>query len=237
MTQRNNLQPSGGKRAALRAAFPATIPVLTGYGCLGLAYGLLMSSIGYGPLWALAMSAVVYGGSIEYAAIPLLTSAFSPVQSFLLAVMVNARHIFYGLSLLGKYQGMGKARPYLIFSLTDETFSLISTLEPPPGVDRKDFYVCISLLDHSYWTIGSFLGAVVGSLLTFDTTGLDFVLTALFVVLFLEQWKKKENRAAGVIGILCMAVSVAVFGGSGPVIPAMALILLVLLGGRKQLCA
>jgi 4-azaleucine resistance transporter AzlC len=236
MVQQSEQTTYSAKASALRAAFPATIPVLTGYGCLGLAYGLLMSSIGYSPLWALAMSAVVYGGSIEYAAIPLLTSAFSPVQAFLLAVMVNARHIFYGLSLLGKYQGMGKARPYLIFSLTDETFSLISTLEPPSGVERKDFYFWISLLDHSYWTIGSFLGAVVGSLLTFDTTGLDFVLTALFVVLFLEQWKKKENRAAGVIGILCMAVSVAVFGGTSPVIPAMALILLVLLGGRKYLC-
>jgi 4-azaleucine resistance transporter AzlC len=237
MTQQSNIQAHSAGTAALRAAFPATIPVLTGYGCLGLAYGLLMASIGYGPLWSFAMSAVVYGGSIEYVAISLLTTAFAPVQSFLMAVMVNARHIFYGLSLLGKYQGLGRVRPYLIFSLTDETFSLISTLNPPQDVEPRDFYFWISILNHSYWTIGSFLGALLGSLLTFDTTGMDFALTALFVVLFLEQWKKKENRAAGVIGILCMAVSVAVFGGSGPVIPAMALILIVLLGGRKQLCA
>ena len=223
-------------QAALKAAFPATIPVLTGYACLGMAYGLLMQANGYGPLWATLMSAIGFGGSMQYVAITLLVTAFDPLQAFLLAVMVNARHIFYGLSMLDKYRGMGKVRPFLFYVLSDETFSLVSTLEPPEGVARRDFYLCISLLDYSYWIATTALGGLLGKFLTFDTTGLDFALTALFVVLFLEQWKKKENRPAGVIGVACAAVSLAVFGADKLVIPAMALILAVLLGGRKRLC-
>lgn len=222
--------------AALRAAFSATIPVLTGYIPLGMAYGFLMASIGYGPLWALGMSVLVYGGSIEYMAVTLLSSAFAPLQAFLIAIMINARHIFYGLSLLDKYHGLGKVRSFLIFALTDETFSLVSTLELPEGVGRKDFYFWVSLLDYSYWLAGSFLGALLGAMVNINTKGLDFALTALFVVLFMEQWKKKERRAAGVIGLACMAVGIAVFGPENPLIPAMLLILAVLLGGRKWLC-
>ena len=229
-------QPGRPQNAALRAAFPATVPVLTGYLCLGMAYGLLMSASGYGPLWAVFMSILVFGGSIQYVAVTLLTAAFAPVQAFLISVMVNARHVFYGLSLLKKYQGMGRVRPFLIFALTDETFSLVSTLEPPKDVERRDFYFWISLLNYSYWVCGSLLGGILGSLLTFDTTGMDFALTALFVVLFLEQWKKRENRAAGLIGMACAAVSLAVFGADNLVIPAMALILAALLRGRRLNC-
>lgn len=221
---------------ALKAAFPSTIPVLTGYGCLGLAYGLLMAANGYGPLWSALMSAIGFGGSMQYVAITLLVTAFDPLQAFLLALMVNARHIFYGLSMLDKYRGLGKVRLFLIYVLSDETFSLVSTLEPPERVARKDFYFWISLLDYSYWVAATALGGLLGRLLTFDTTGLDFALTALFVVLFLEQWKKKENRPAGMIGIACAAVSLAVFGADRLVIPAMVLILAVLLGGRRRLC-
>ena len=221
---------------ALKAAFPATIPVLTGYGCSGLAYGLLMAANGYGPLWSTLMSAIGFGGSMQYVAITLLVTAFDPLQAFLLALMVNARHIFYGISMLDKYKGLGKVRPFLIYVLSDETFSLASTLEPPEGVERKDFYFWISLLDYGYWVAATALGGLLGRFLTFDTTGLDFALTALFVVLFLEQWKKKENRPAGVVGVACAAVSLAVFGAERLVIPAMVLILAVLLGERKCLC-
>ena len=224
------------KRAALRAAFPVTIPVLTGFTCLGLAYGVLMQTKGYGPLWATLMSAIAFGGSMQFVAITLLTTMFDPIQAFLLSVMVNARHIFYGLSFLDKYKGLGKIRAYLIYTLCDESFSLISTVEPPEQVEKKDFYFWISFLNYSYWVIATALGGLLGRFITFDTTGLDFALTALFVVLFMEQWKKKENRFAGVAGIVCAAVSLAVFGADRMVIAAMALILLVLLGGRKRLC-
>lgn len=222
--------------AALRAAFPATIPVLTGYLCIGMAYGLLMANAGYGVFWALLLSLLCYAGSMEFVAVSLLTAGFDPVQALLMALMINARHAFYGLSMLEKYRGTGWARPFLIFSLTDETFSLVSTLEPLDGVTRRDFYFWISLLDYLYWQVGSVLGALIGGLLPFDTTGLDFALTALFIVLFLEQWRKRENRPAALIGLGCTAVSLAVIGADRLVIPAMVLILAVLLGGRNKLC-
>ena len=222
--------------AALRAAFPATLPVLTGYLCIGMAYGLLMANAGYGVFWALLLSLLCYAGSMEFVAVSLLTAGFDPVQALLMALMINARHAFYGLSMLEKYRGTGWARPFLIFSLTDETFSLVSTLEPLDGVTRRDFYFWISLLDYLYWQMGSVLGALIGGLLPFDTTGLDFALTALFIVLFLEQWRKRENRPAALIGLGCTAVSLAVVGADRLVIPAMVLILAVLLGGRKKLC-
>lgn len=222
--------------AALRAAFPATIPVLTGYLCIGMAYGLLMANAGYGVFWALLLSLLCYAGSMEFVAVSLLTAGFDPVQALLMALMINARHAFYGLSMLEKYRGTGWARPFLIFSLTDETFSLVSTLEPPDGVTRRDFYFWISLLDYLYWQVGSVLGALIGGLLPFDTTGLDFALTALFIVLFLEQWRKRESRPAALIGLGCTAVSLAVVGADRLVIPAMVLILAVLLGGRNKLC-
>lgn len=223
-------------RAALRAAFPVTVPVMTGFLCLGLAYGVLMQTKGYGPLWSVLMSAVAFGGSMQFVAITLLTTVFDPLQAFLLSVMVNARHIFYGLSLLEKYRGLGRVRGFLIYTLCDETFSLVSSLEPPEHVERRDFYFWISLLDYSYWIIGTALGGLVGGFVPFDTTGMDFALTALFVVLFLEQWYHRENRPAGVMGILCTAAALALFGPDNLVIPAMFLILLVLLGGRKRLC-
>lgn len=224
------------EKKAFQAAFPVTLPVLTGFACLGLAYGVLMQTKGYGPLWATLMSAVAFGGSMQFVAITLLTTVFDPLQALLLSVMVNARHIFYGLSLLGKYQGVGKLRAFLIYTLCDETFSLVSTVEPPAHVEKKRFYFWISFLNYSYWVVATALGGLLGRFITMDTTGLDFALTALFVVLFMEQWKKQENRFAGVTGVACAAVALAVFGTDRMVIAAMALLLLVLLGGRKRIC-
>lgn len=224
-------------RRAFRAALPATLPVLTGFLCIGIAYGLLMQTKGYGPVWSALMSAVAFCGSMQFVAIALLTSAFDPLQAFLLSLMVNARHLFYGLSMLEKYKGMGKARRFfVIYTMCDENFSLTSTLEPPEDVDRGDFYFCVCLLNYSYWIASSALGGLLGSLITFDTTGMDFALTALFVVLFLEQWKKRENRPSALIGVVCASAGVALFGADNMIIPAMVLIVAALLGGRKKLC-
>ena len=230
------METKSSTKSALRVAFPVTIPVLTGFTCLGLAYGMLMETKGYGPLWSTLMSAIAFGGSMQFVAITLLTTVFDPVQALLLSVMVNARHIFYGLSFLDKYKGLGKIRAYLIYTLCDESFSLISTVEPPENVEKKGFYFWISFLNYSYWVVATALGGLLGKFITFDTTGLDFALTALFVVLIMEQWKKKENRFAGVTGIVCAAAALAIFGADRMVIAAMVLILLVLLGGRKRLC-
>ncbi len=235
----NKVEKRQKGRAAFRAAFPKTIPVLTGFLTLGIAYGILMETRGYGPLWSFLMSAVAFGGSMQFVAISLLTAAFDPLQAFLLSVMVNARHMFYGLSMLEKYRGLGRVRPFLIYTLCDETYSIVCSVDPPPGVERRSFYLWVHLLDYSYWLLGTLLGGVFGALLTFDTTGLDFALTALFVVLFLEQISKKENRAPGFLGLGAALVSILTvgraFGQDKMVLPAMALILVVLTLGRKKL--
>lgn len=223
--------------AALRAAFPHTIPIMTGYLAVGLAYGVLMASKGYNALWSGFVSAFAFCGSMQYVAITLLTSAFDPLQAFLLSLMVNARHLFFSLALLSKYRGAGRLKYYLIYTLSDENFSLSSSVEPPEDIDPPLFYFAMSFLTWLYWVVFSMLGGLVGSLLTFDTTGIDFALTALFVVLFIEQVIKRENRAPGAIGLVCSVVGLAVFGADNMVIPAMVLTLIVLLVGRRKLCA
>lgn len=221
---------------ALSVAFPLTLPVLAGFLVLGMAYGMLMQTKGYGTLWAVLMSAVAFCGSMQFVAITLLTTAFDPIAAFSLSLMVNARHLFYGVSMLEKYRGLGKTRLFLIFALCDETFSIASGCEPPEGVDRKGFYLWVSLLDYLYWVLGTFLGSVLGSLVRFNTEGLDFVLTALFVVLLLEQVKKQENRVFAAIGLAATCAALFLFGAEQMVIPAMVLILVILLAGRKALC-
>ena len=223
--------------AAVRAAFPSTVPVLTGYLVLGIAYGVLMQTKGYGVPWVLLMCCLAYCGSMQFVAITLLVTAFDPLQALLMSLMVNARHLFYGVSMLGKYRGMGAAKFPLIYTLSDETFSIVSSVEPPEDVPRKDFYLAVSLLNYGYWAAGSVLGAVAGRFITFDTTGLDFALTGLFVVLFIEQVIKRENRPAGFMGLACSVAGLAVFGADNMVIPAMVLTLIALLLGRKKLCA
>ena len=219
----------------LAAAFPHTVPVLTGYLVLGVAYGVLMQAKGYGAIWAFLMSAVAFCGSMQFVAITLLTGAFDPVGAFLMSLMVNARHLFYGVSMLGKYRGMGWAKVPLVYTLSDETFSIVSSVEPPEGMRARDFYLAVSALDYIYWVGGSVLGALAGKFIRFDTTGLDFALTGLFVVLFIEQVKNPENRRSGVIGLACTVAALAVFGADKLVIPAMILVLVVLLLGRKKL--
>jgi 4-azaleucine resistance transporter AzlC len=203
---------------------------------LGLAYGVLMQLNGYGAIWSVLMSMVAFCGSMQYAAIALLTSAFNPLQALLLSLTVNARHLFYGLSMLEKYRGLGKTRLFLIFTLSDETFSISSSISPPVSINRKYFYFWISFLDYAYWSFGTLLGALLGKLITFNTTGLEFVLTALFVVLFLDQIKTKINFASGFIGIMCTIGCLLLFGPEQFVIPSMVIILFVLMIGRKRLC-
>jgi len=223
-------------KKAFKAAFPHTIPVLTGFLVLGMAYGVLMRTKGFGTVYSVAMSAIAFCGSMQFVAITLLTSAFNPVQALLLSFMVNARHLFYGISMLEKYKGLGKIRGFLIYVLCDETFSVSSSVEPPENVERKYLYFAISLLDYLYWIGGTLAGSLVGGMITFNTEGLDFVLTALFVVLFIEQVKKKENRIPGIIGIVGTVASLIIFGADNLVIPAMIIVLVCLIAGRKKLC-
>jgi len=221
---------------ALKAAFPWTIPVFTGFMFLGLAYGILMSSKGYGVLWTFLMSAVAFCGSMQFVAITLLTSGFNPISAFLLSIMVNARHLFYGISMLSKYKGIGKIKFFLIYVLCDETFSIVSNVEPPKSIDRKYFYFWISLLDYLYWIAGSVMGAFLGEFIKFDIKGLDFVLTALFTVIFIDKWENKKNRASAAIGVICSVICLIIFKQNNFIIPAMIamLIVLSLLRGRLE---
>lgn len=230
------MQEKSLSRAALRAAFPHTIPVLTGFSMLGIAFGILMHTKGYGIGWSLMMSAVCFCGSMQFAAVPLLVSAFNPLQAFLLSVMVNARHLFYGIAMLEKYRGMGKARFFLVFMLCDETFSINGSIEPPPDVDPKRFYLTISLLDYLYWLLGTAVGNLLGGLYAFNTEGLDFVLTALFIVLLIEQLRRPENRVPAAVGITASVLSIVLFGKANMVIPAMVMIAVSFIGGRKRVC-
>lgn len=186
------MQPSPSSwRSALRAAFPHTVPILAGFLVLGATYGMLMQAIGYGPLWSGLFSAIAFGGSTQYAAVPLLAAGFDPLEVFLLSLTISARHLFYSVSMLKKYDDLGWKRWMLYYTLCDETFSVVSTVEPPEGVDTGKFYLSISLLNWSYWIMASMLGGVLGGVLPFDISGMDFALTALFVVLFLEQLRQK----------------------------------------------
>ncbi|MDD2484441.1 MAG: AzlC family ABC transporter permease [Eubacteriales bacterium] len=223
------------RRKALKAAFPLTIPVLTGYLFLGIGFGVLMSTIGYGLGWTVLMSALIFAGSIQYIAIALLTAAFNPFYALLLTLLVNARHLFYGIAMLERYKGAGKLKPYLIFGLTDETFSLLSTTEPPEGVERKWFQFFVTLLDHSYWVAGSAIGAIIGALIEFNTKGLDFVLTALFVVILVGQWRSTKNHIPALIGLAATAICLILFGQTNFMIPAMILILAALTVLRKRI--
>ncbi len=223
------------KNKALAAAFPHTIPVLTGYLVLGTAYGILMDSNGFSLFWVLIASVFVYAGSMQFVAVALLTSGFNPIGAFLMTIAVNARHIFYGVSMLKQFQGLGKLKPYIIFSLTDETFSILCSAEVPKGIDRKWFYFFISLLDHLYWIVGSLLGGVLGSIIHFDTKGIDFVLTALFVVILINQWQSTSNHIPAIIGIISAILCRLLFAASNFIIPTMLVILLLVTVCRPKL--
>ena len=224
-----------GKNSALRCAFPKTVPVMIGYLFLGTAYGILMSVNGYGIGWAVLTSVIVYAGSLQYVGIDLLSAAVHPVAAFVMALMVNARHLFYGISMLGKYQEVKKDKAYLIFGLTDETFSIVCNEDVPSSVPEERLYFWITFLDQCYWVGGTLLGAAAGSLIRFNTAGLDFALTALFVMIFTEQWLTAPRRWPAAAGVICSVVCLLLFGREAFIIPAMAAILgVVTVGYRKE---
>ena len=220
-------------RKAFLAAFPHTIPVMAGYIFLGFAFGLLVRTNGH-PVWLpVLMSVLIFSGALEFAAVPLLSAPFDPLGGFILGLMISARHLFYGIPMLRKYKDAGKLKPLMIFCLTDETFSVSSTVDPPEGVNSTGFYAWIGLLNYIYWNTGTLLGALSGGLVKFDLRGIDFALTALFIVLFIEQLKTREGMASGFMGLIITAAVLAIFGSSSMVLIAMAAILVLLLAGKK----
>lgn len=216
-------------KSAWKAALLATLPVMTGYLVLGFGFGLVLHDAGGGVLLALAMSGLIYAGSMQYAAVSLLTGGASLISAALMTLAVNARHLFYGVSMLGKYRGMGAAKPYLIFALTDETYSLVCQEPlPVPAEQRRTYCLAVSLLDHLWWVLGTLLGAAAGTVLAINTEGVDFALTALFVTVLVEQWLTAEDRVPAMIGGGASVLCLALFGGADFLIPAMLLIALLL---------
>lgn len=220
---------------ALKAAFPCTIPVLVGYLFIGVAFGMLFEEKGYAFFWALLMSVTVYAGSLQFIAVNFFTPGVSLVNVALMALMVNVRHVFYGLSMLDKFQGMGAKKPYMIFSLTDETYSLLCAIKTPEGVDRNWFFFLIALLNQCYWVAGSVIGAVAGALLSFDSTGIDFAMTALFTVIFTEQWLTSKNHLPALVGVAATAACRVLFGTEAFLLPAMLTILAGMLFFRRPI--
>ncbi len=217
-------------RRAVRPAFLATIPVMTGYLVLGFGFGLMLHEAGYDAWLALGMSGFIYAGSMQYVAVELFTGGASMAMVALTTLMVNARHLFYGVSMLDKYRGMGAVKPYLIFALTDETYSLVcQDALPVPQENRKAYYLLVSLFDHLWWLSGSLLGALAGTLLRISTEGVDFALTALFVTVMTEQWLSAEDRVPALIGTAASLLCLILFGSGDFLIPAMLLIALLLI--------
>ena len=214
-------------------AFKQSVPIMAGYIVLGMGFGVLLESKGYGVLWAIAMSVFIYAGSMQYVAINLITGGASLIATALMTLMVNARHLFYGISMLDKYKNTGKYKPYLIFALTDETYSLVCSGKIPAGVDRNKYYFLVSLFDQVYWVIGSVIGSAIGSVLNFNTAGIDFSMTALFLVVFVEQWKSTKDHASAITGVAASVVCLLIFGAGNFVIPAMISITVILLLMRK----
>ncbi|MGL5438076.1 MAG: AzlC family ABC transporter permease [Lachnospiraceae bacterium] len=212
----------------LKYAFPRTIPVFVGYLFLGAAYGILMNVNGYSVLWTFAVSVLVFAGSLQYLGVNMLAAAVNPLVALAMSLMINARHLFYGISMLEKYGQARRYKAYLIFGLTDETFSVVCHEQIPKQLDRDKVYFWITLLDHSYWVLGSVLGAIAGNFITFDTTGLDFALTALFVVIVTDQWKQAEGHVSALIGALASVVCLIIWGADSFIIPAMVMILIIL---------
>lgn len=213
---------------SFRAAFPLTLPILAGFLFLGFSYGVYAHVSGFSFLYPTLMALTIYGGSLEFVTVNMLLSPFSPLQTFAAALMIQARHLFYGIAMLDTYKGTGWKKPYLIFGMCDESFSVIYSAQVPPGTDKGWFMFFITLLNQLYWVTGAALGGLCGSLMRFNTQGLDFIMTALFVVIFLEQWKKEKKHPTALIGIASSVICLIFFGADAFMLPTMACILLLL---------
>lgn len=220
---------------ALKVAFPQTIPIFTGFWFLGMAYGIYMNASGFSFIYPLCMSLLIYGGSLEFVAVEMLLSPFAPLQTFIMALLIQARHLFYGLSMLDKFKGLGWKKYYLIFGMCDETFSINCSADIPENVDRGWFYFWVTLLNQFYWSAAATTGGIVGSLLKIDTSGISFVMTAMFVVIFLEQWLKEKEHSASLIGLTVSVLCLVVFGPDSFMVPTMVLIVGLLTLLRKPL--
>lgn len=221
-------------RQTVRFAFYKTIPVLLGYLFLGLAFGLLLQEAGYSFWWALLSSGIVYAGSIQFVLVEFLSGGTGLLTVAVMTLLINSRHAFYGLSFVEKFRKM-KTYPYMIFSLTDETYSLLCSLKVPEGIDEKKAMFLIALFDQLYWVAGSVLGAALGQVLPFDMTGIDFAMTALFVTIFVDQWREAKSHLPAIVGLCSAAVCLLIFGGSNFILPSLIITVGILMALKGRL--
>lgn len=222
-------------KKAIKAAIPHTIPVLTGYLFMGIAFGILLESRGYGAGWALLMATVIYAGSGQFLAVEIMAAGFNPLLAFGMTLMINARYMFYGISMLERFKMFGKEKWFMIFTLTDETFALLTSAKPPEDVSPKFFYLSIAALNYVYWAVGCTVGGLLGSSMTIGTKGIDFVMTALFVVILMEQWQQKQNRIPALVGIGCTLLCRISFDNQWFLLAALALLLIVFTAAKKPI--
>ena len=222
-------------KKAFYAAFPHTIPIFAGFWFLGITYGIYMNVSGFSFWYPMLMSLTIFAGSVEFVAVNLLLGAFNPLQALAMTLMINARHLFYGISMLDRYRGTGWKKFYLIFGMCDESFSINYSAHIPEDVDAGWFMFFVTLLNQFYWFTGATLGGVFGSLITFNTEGLDFVMTARFVVIFMDQWLKEKSHVSSLLGLGISLICLLAFGADNFIIPSMAAILGVLTLLRKPL--
>ena len=221
-------------KTTAKKAFVSSLPVMAGYICLGIGFGVLLESNGYSFLWAILMSVTIYAGSMQYVAVDLLSGGATLIAAALMTLMVNARHLFYGISMLENYKDVGKIKPLLAATLTDETYSLVCSKELlPEGIDEKKYYLFLSLMNQFYWVVGSALGGLLGAAITFNSTGIEFAMTSLFVLIFVEQWEGAKSHIPACIGVVCTLGCLIIFGTGSFLIPSMICITIALLVFRK----
>lgn len=220
-------------KKTIKIAYQKSLPVMAGYIVLGIGFGILLKDAGYGFMWSFFMSLTIYAGSMQYVGVSLLTSGASLITVALTTLMVNARHLFYGLSMIEKYKDAGKKKPYLIFALTDETYSLLCDDNIPEGAERQGYQFFVSFFNQCYWILGSVLGGLLGAILPFDTKGIDFSMTALFVTVFVEQWLTTRNHWPAIMGLVISATCLGIFGPEKFLIPTMFMITIALLCMKK----
>ncbi|NLC73024.1 MAG: branched-chain amino acid transporter AzlC [Ruminococcaceae bacterium] len=216
------------KKKALKAAFPHTLPLFVGFFVIGISFGLLMRSQGFSIILPIFMSVVIFAGSMQFVTVGLLTAGFDPLSAFVLTIMVNARHIFYGISMLEKFRGTGIKKAFLIYGMCDETFSMNCALNAPNDIDKGWFMFFITLLNNFYWVLGTAAGAVLGEVLIFNTKGIDFIMTSLFLTIFIDQWQETKDHTPALIGLISAIISLLIFGSRNFMLPAMAAIVVLI---------
>ena len=223
------------KNSFVKSAFIRSLPVMAGYVVLGIGFGILLGEAGFGPAWAIVFSLLVFAGSMQFVGVSLIAGGASVLVTAMTTLMVNARHIFYSVSMYDMYRSAGKKKPLLIFTLTDETYSLLCDGKTPEGCAPHSWRLLVSLFNYSYWVLGSFLGGLLGQIIPFDTTGIDFSMTALFVTVFVEQWVSTKEHRPALLGVAATLLCLVVFGQEIFLIPSMVLITLALTALRPSL--